>query len=136
MILVDTSVWSLAFRRRRSGLKEPDEARVLRELIEADEDVALPGIVLQEILSGIREEAQFERLKEILSGFPRILASERTHIEAAQIANLCRNKGVAVSTVDCLVAAQAIEHGAQLFTGDKDFIYMADHCGLKLLETN
>lgn len=132
MILVDTSVWSMAFRRRSSGVKEPDEARVLRELIEADEDVALPGIVLQEILSGVREEAQFERLKEVLLGFPRVLASEQTHIEAARITNTCRSRGVAVSTVDCLIAAMAIEHNAHLFTGDKDFTYMADHCALRL----
>jgi predicted nucleic acid-binding protein len=135
MILVDTSVWSVAFRRRSSEVKEPIEACMLRELIEADEDLALPGIVLQEILSGIREEVQFEKLKEILSGFPRILASEQTHIEAARIANICRSKGVAVSTVDCLIAAHAIELGARLFTGDKDFIYMADHCGLRLFES-
>ena len=134
MILVDTSVWSLAFRRRRSESSEPSEARILRELIEADEETALPGIVLQELLSGIREKAQFVRLEEILAGFPLILATQETHIEAANIANAYRSKGIATSTVDCLIAAMAIEHNAQLLTSDRDFVYMADHCALRLFE--
>jgi predicted nucleic acid-binding protein len=80
VILVDTSVWSIAFRRRRSESNEASEARVLRKLIEADAEIALPGIVLQELLSGIREKAQFARLEEILAGFPLILATQPTHI--------------------------------------------------------
>jgi predicted nucleic acid-binding protein len=101
-------------------------------LIEADEQIALPGIVLQEILSGIRERAQFERLEEVLAGFPVILATQKTHVEAAQISNRCRSKGIAISAVDCLIAAMAIEHNAQLLTSDTDFDYMANHCALRL----
>lgn len=134
MILVDTSVWSLAFRRRGSDAIEPVEARLLRELIEADEEIALPGIVFQELLSGTRGKAQFERLEEILAGFPVILATQQTHIEAARTANACRSKGVTSSAVDCLIAAMAIEHNAQLLTSDKDFVHMADHCELRLFE--
>jgi len=134
VILVDTSVWSLAFRRRRSESDEPSKAAVLRELIEADEEIALPGIVLQELLSGIREKAQFEKLEEILAGFPLLLATQQTHIKAARIANACRSKGIAVSAVDCLIAAMAIEHNAQLLTSDRDFVYMAEHCALRLFE--
>jgi hypothetical protein len=135
VILVDTSVCSLAFRRRRSGSNEPDEVRIFRDLIEADEEIALPGIVLHEILSGIREKAHFERLEEALAGFPVMLATQKTHIEAARIANMCRSKGIAISAVDCLIAALAIEHNAQLFTSDRDFVYMADHCALRLFES-
>jgi predicted nucleic acid-binding protein len=135
MILVDTSVWSLAFRRRKSGSEEAVESRVLRDLIEADEEIALPGIVLQEILSGVSEKAQFERLQGVLAAFPLVLATEQTHVEAARIANACRSRGVAVSTVDCLIAAMVIELNAQLFTADKDFVHMSDHCALRLLES-
>lgn len=134
MILVDTSVWSLVFRRRGSESNEPDEARIFRDLIQADEEIALPGIVLQEILSGIREKAQFERLEDVLAGFPVILATQKTHVEAARITNTCRTRGIAVSAVDCLIAAMAIEHNAQLFTSDRNFVYMADHCALRLFE--
>jgi predicted nucleic acid-binding protein len=104
-------------------------------LIEADEEIALPGIVLQEILSGVREQAQFERLEEALAGFPVILATQNTHIETARIANTCRSKGIAASAVDCLITATAIEHGARLFTSDKDFVFMSACCALRLLES-
>ncbi len=135
MILVDTSVWSLAFRRRKSGSAEPREAKTLRRLIEADEGIGVPGIVLQEILSGVREEARFEKLREAMAGFPLALATKCAHIEAARIANSCRRKGVAVSTIDCVIAAIAIEHNAQLFTTDKDFARIAEHCALSIFES-
>ncbi len=64
-----------------------------------------------------------------------MLATQKTHIEAARIANMCRSKGIAISAVDCLIAALAIEHNAQLFTSDRDFVYMADHCALRLFES-
>lgn len=132
MILVDTSVWSLAFRRRSKEAQEPAAVGVLRGLIEADHEVCLPGIVLQEMLSGIREIAQVQLLQTILAGFPLILATGKTHVEAARIANACRRQGVTSATVDCLIAALAIEHDAQLLTTDKDFVHMAQHCPLRL----
>ncbi|MEW6113080.1 MAG: PIN domain-containing protein, partial [Thermodesulfobacteriota bacterium] len=92
------------------------------------------GIVLQELLSGVRETAQFDELKEILTAFPIIVATAQTHIEAARIANVCRGKGIAISSVDCLIAAMTIEEDARLFTSDKDFAYMADHCALRLFQ--
>ncbi len=135
MIIVDTSVWSLALRRCKPGTEQPGEALTLRRLIEADEHVAVPGIVLQELLSGIRERSQFQRLKEVLSGFPVMLATEQSHVEAARISNTCRAKGIALSAVDCLIAATAIEHGARLFTVDRDFFHLSKHIRLKLFET-
>ncbi len=132
MILVDTCVWSKVLRRPREGEESSAEAQVLRRLIEADEEIGLPGIVLQEILSGLRDQAQFERLLIYLDSFPLILASRRTHIEAARIANACRRKGITTSTVDCLIAASAIEHDARLLTTDQDFTAMARHIDLKL----
>lgn len=103
-------------------------------MIESDEEIVLAGVVLQEILSGVRGEEQFDRLRAVLAGFPLILATEQTHIEAARLANACRAKGVAVSTVDCLIAALAIEHNARIFTTDKDFVHMAAHCDLQIFD--
>jgi hypothetical protein len=134
VILVDTSVWSLAFRRNKSGSAEFGDAEVLRRLIAGDESIGLPGIVLQELLSGVREELQFEKLRRAMAGFPIVLATKRAHIEAAQIANRCRRSGVVVSTVDCLIAAIAIEHKAQLFTTDKDFTRIAENCALTIFQ--
>ena len=125
MILVDTSVLSLAFRRRRSAsIGEHPAARQLRALVEEDEDVRLPGVVFQEILSGLRSERDFEVLRAAVAGFPLVLADGADHEAAGRLANQCRRAGVAATTVDCLIASQAIRRGARLFTTDADFSAM------------
>ena len=134
MILVDTSVLSLAFRRRIKTSPEPPFVQRLRRLVEEDQPVAVPGIVLQELLSGVRATNEFERLEDLMEGFPLILAAREHHIRAARIANTCRQAGITASTVDCLIAAMAIETKSQLLTSDEDFERMAPYCGLQLLK--
>ena len=131
MIFVDTCVWSLAFRRSNSKLIAK-EVVLLQELLAQDVPLAVVGIVLQELLSGLKEEAQFKRLQNLLADFPVILANEAHHVLAAQIANSCRQNGVATSATDCLIAAMCIENDAPLLTADKDFEQMARCCDLKL----
>ena len=135
MILLDTSVLSLAFRRRRVGEPEPQVAATLRRLVTEDAPVGVPGIVLQELLSGVRTAQEFDSLKTSMEGFPLVMAEPDDHVAAARIANACGRKGVPTSTVDCLIAALAISRRAALFTRDTDFIRMAPHCGLTLFNT-
>ena len=132
MIFLDTSILSLAYRRRRRFGPEPGTVSILRKMILEDVPLAVPGIVLQEILSGVRTEAQFGRLQRLLEAFPIISAEPRHHVLAARIANACRRKGVAASTIDCLIAALATSSDAFLFTLDEDFGRMAPVCGVKL----
>jgi predicted nucleic acid-binding protein len=133
MILLDTSLLSLAYRRKyRHGEEKPPVVKILHSMIEDDEPLAIPGIVFQEFLSGVREETQFQKLLELAQSFTLILATELHHLEAARIANHCRQAGVVTSTSDCLIAAMAIEQQAFLFTTDQDFVYMAHHCPLRL----
>ena len=132
MILLDTSILSLAYRRRRRAGPDPPIVGTLRELILQDVPLAIPGIVVQEVLSGVRTEAQFRRLEKLLEAFPIITAEPDHHVLAARITNACRRKGVAASTVDCLIAAIATSSDAFLFTLDEDFGRMASVCGMKL----
>jgi predicted nucleic acid-binding protein len=131
MIFVDTCVWSVAFRRRQESADIPI-INQLKILIEKEESLIVPGIVFQELLSGLKEEAQFNRMYQLITGFTILLANESQHKLVAQIANNCRRNGVVTSTSDCLIAAMAISYNAQLLTTDKDFSYMANYCDLKL----
>jgi predicted nucleic acid-binding protein len=134
LILLDTGVLSAVLRRRRRGNREERLAAQVTELLESDEEIALPGIVFQEILSGIAEAAHFEKvLGSVRESFPIVLAIEGDHEEAAKLANTAARRGVAVSAPDALIAAQAVRVGATLFTVDPDLVRIASFAGLRLL---
>jgi len=134
IIVLETSVLSLVFRRPRRVETQAVEARRLAELIQADEHLCIPGICMQELLSGVATEIQFTRLLRLIDPFSLLLASREIHLAAARIHAACRRAGVAASGPDCLIAATAIDAGGQLFTTDKDFARMQRHCGLVLFE--
>ena len=135
MILLDTSVLSAALRRRKAGPAETQLVSVLQGLLNTGQKVSVPGLVVQELLSGVREEAQFQRMKTILlRGYPIVTASIGDHLLAADITNQCRRRGVTVSAGDALIAALAINRRATLFSADRDFNDIAKATTLKLLE--
>jgi predicted nucleic acid-binding protein len=122
MILVDTPVWSLALRRKRSDLA-PEEMRTVDAFSRMIEDgrVELLGAVRQELLSGLREDAQFRKLRDYLRDFPDANVSTPDYEEAAHSNNRCRQAGIAASPTDMLLCAIAIRHKREIFTTDRDF---------------
>jgi predicted nucleic acid-binding protein len=134
VILLDTSVVSAILRRRRKGDAEQAVAARVASLLQGPENVAIPGIVLQEVLSGIADRRQHDRvLSGIRESFPVLLASQGDHLKAADLVNLGARAGVTLSTPDALIAAQAMNRGARLFSTDADFTGLAKLSGLKLL---
>lgn len=117
-VIVDTSVWSLAFRRR--AVPKSTEVVVLVRLVEQGL-VVLLGPVRQEVLSGIKHRDQFERLQERLSAFPDLELTTRDFETAAELCNLCMTKGVQASHTDFLIAAAAIIRGYAVLSADRDF---------------
>ena len=118
-VLVDTCVWSLALRR--SSLQDSAVVRELRELI-SEQRVVMLGPVRQEILSGIREESQFLRLKEHLRAFPDVPLEQNDFESGAEFFNICRRNGVQGSNTDFLICAAAIRLNIPIFSTDDDFI--------------
>jgi predicted nucleic acid-binding protein len=133
MVLVDTSVWSLALRRKPGHLsaRERRLTEALAELIREGR-VQLVGPVRQELLSGIREEAQFRRLRDYLRAFPEQSLRAEDYEEAAQMNNRCRSRGVAGSAIDFLICAAAQRRGWSIFTADRDFQNYAATLPLRL----
>jgi len=133
VILFDTSVLSCVLRRRHPGPAERRLRAVFDELMASDDPLCLPGIVLQEVLSGVRSERQFAELSgRVLAAFSILPEGVSEHVEAARVRNVCLAKGLNVSGVDCLIAACAITGGHELFTVDEDFEAIAKHTPLKL----
>jgi len=88
------------------------------------EPFALAGVVVTEILQGLKRDVS--RLEHYLSQWDMLEPKGfSTYREAAHIFRSARAKGVAVTTVDALIAAIALEHGATLFTLDKDVLRIA-----------
>ena len=129
-ILIDTSIWSLALRRQ-SGVVNP-ESVMLRTLIEQGEDIHLLGIILQEVLQGIRNPKDYHVLKDYLDAFPLIELTREDYIKAAELKNRLIKKGKQISTIDALIASASISNSCYLFTTDKDFEHIAQHSSLKL----
>lgn len=118
-VVVDTSVWSLALRRATPAPRSAVVAELGRLI--ADGRVVMLGPVRQELLSGIRELAQFERLREHLSAFPDLSLTAADFETAAAFFNACRAKGIQGSNTDFLICAAAARRGMAVFTTDKDF---------------
>jgi predicted nucleic acid-binding protein len=134
VILLDTGVVSAVLRRRRRGEFEQRVLDTVVSLLESHESVAVPGIVFQEVLSGIADVRQLRKvLRGIRDSFPVMLASEDDHLRAAQIANAAASKGIAASTPDTLIASQAVGLESDLLTLDPDFKYLAEFVELKVL---
>ncbi len=133
MILVDTSVWSLALRRRTV---EPSV--YVQELIELINDtrVQMIGSIRQEILSGIKVEAQFAALREQLRAFPDLPLSANDFEYAAELFNMLRSKGIQGSNTDFLICAVSLRHNMPIFTIDNDFCLFASHIPVRLHTVN
>src|SRR6058998_2110088 len=91
-VLVDTPVWSLALRRQRHSGNEAT-ASELASLVN-DGRVAIIGPIRQELLSGIKDPAQFDRLREHLRGFVDTDLAVDDYEQAAAFYNRCRGKGI------------------------------------------
>lgn len=117
--IVDTSVWSLALRRKTPSDPLP-QVLELQRLIVADEVVML-GLIRQEILSGIRNLDQFVRLKSYLQGFLDLQLNTADYETAAEFFNQCRRNGVQGSNTDFLICAVAHRRRYKILTEDQDF---------------
>jgi predicted nucleic acid-binding protein len=122
-VLVDTSVWSLALRRKGHSRNEPVTA-ALKTLVE-DGRVVVIGPIRQELLSGIKEQVQFDRLREHLRAFPDLPLTIEDHEEAAVFFNECRDRGIQGSNTDFLICSVAVRRGFSIFTSDDDFAHFA-----------
>jgi predicted nucleic acid-binding protein len=133
MILVDTSIWSLALRRRRTDLSSGEVAfrDELEQLVQTGK-AALIGAIRQELLSGIATRSSFESLRTYLAAFPDLLVSTKVHEAAAQCFNACRAKGVVGSPIDMLICAVAVDRNLPIFTADRDFTAYHKHLPIRL----
>ena len=129
-LFVDTSVWSLAFRRDVASAAP--EVRALRHALETDETIVTTGLILQELLQGFAGPRARKDIIDRFTALPLLTPDRQDHIDAAELRNRCRRAGVQIGTIDALLAQLCIRHGLTLLTTDHDFVLAAAHCPLRV----
>ena len=130
MVLVDTTVWVDFF-----GDRPLPHVEALQELIEDDADLCICGVILAEVLQGLRDEADHRKTKDYFEALILMPMRRGTYEKSAQIYRLLRKKGVTIrKPIDCMIASVAIEHNLPLLHNDRDFDNIAKHSKLKTVK--
>lgn len=127
-MLVDTSIWIDFFAARNTA-----QVAVLESSIDQREDLCLCGVVLTEVLQGIRDDKQYKQTESVLSNLIYLPMDQSTFLLAANIYRTLRSRGITIrNSVDCMIAAVCIEHKADLLHNDRDFDHIADVSDLQV----
>jgi predicted nucleic acid-binding protein len=129
-LFIDTSVWSLAFRR--DAPPDVPEVAMLRAALASGDDIASTGFVLLELLRGA---VPTKAKKAIAAAFGWITMIEPTlddYVGAADLGNTCRSSGVQLGTVDTLIAWLVVDRHFTLLSTDRDFQHAAPVVGMRV----
>lgn len=129
-LLVDTSVWSLALRRDVEVVVP--EVAALREALLGAQPVVTTGVVVQELLQGFVGPKDRDRLVERLTALDVVHPDLDDHIEAAEIRNVCRRRGVQIGTIDALLIQMCRRYDLVLLSSDGDFRSARAHVTFRL----
>jgi len=130
MLLVDTSVWSLALRRDIAATQP--EVWHLQQALLGEQTVVTTGLVLQELLQGFSGPKARGQIIDCFSSLPLVQPDRQDHVDAAALRTKCRQGGVQIGTIDALLAQLCIRHQLTLLTTDPDFAHAARHCQLRI----
>ena len=130
MVLVDTTVWIDFFAANLTP-----HTKQLENLIKDRADLCVCGVILTEVLQGIRNDSEFHKTKNLFTNLIFLPMPYSAYVRAAEIYRSLRRKGITIrKSVDCMIAAVALEHEMPLLHNDKDFIPIEKHFGLQRLQ--
>jgi hypothetical protein len=131
MVIVDTTVWIDFFSDKPSP-----EVQMLERFLTEGRDICLCGVILTEVLQGVREDNDCTKVLSRFDAFLFLGLNRRAFIKAAQIYRSLRRRGITIrKSVDCMIAAVAIEHDIPLLHNDRDFDPIEKFCGLKIVRS-
>ena len=130
MSLVDASVWIDFFAARATP-----EVLELKRLLNEGKRVYTCGVILTEVLQGIRKDEDYRRTLARFDDLGYLPMRRQMFLAAADMYRSLRRRGITIrNSVDCMIAAVAIEHDLPLLHNDRDFDPMEPHCGLKVVK--
>ena len=130
-VLIDTPIWSLAFRKKEISNAN---SKIVNNLVDfiRDARVAIIGDIRQEILSGISDKNKFYEIKNKMSVFSDYAVRTEDYEFAAECSNECRKNGIQGSHTDFLICAIAIKNDWEIFTEDTDFLRYEKYIPIKI----
>lgn len=123
-VLLDTTAWIDFLRPGTRALGD-----IASDLIAADRAV-ICGVVVTELLRGIRGAGELRQLQRMLEQIPRLDTIEQDWDDAGTTLCELRGKGVTVPLTDALIATVARRKGVAILTSDEHF----KHLGVDLFE--
>ncbi len=131
MILVDTTVWIDFFAARSLP-----HVVALETIIKGKENICICGIILAEVLQGIRQDTEFRKTRDLFKTLILLPMPYTVFLRSADIYRKLRKIGITIrKPLDCMIASVAIENDILLLHNDKDFQPIEKHCGLKVLSS-
>ena len=121
-ILADTSIW-IDFFKPASEIGNRLEAIIM------ENSVWVSGIVILELVQGVRSEEEKTKILETLSSLKYAEMTKSLWQKSGELSSALRKKGVTIPLSDIILAAISIEYNLQIFTIDKHF---KDIPGVKL----
>jgi len=110
---------------RRDEQPNSPELKILVKALDSGLEIYSTGIILQELLQGFSGAKASEAIVDRFSAIPMLVPESVDHIQAAEIRNKCRRKGVQGGTIDALIAQLSLRFKLALLTTDKDFKHMS-----------
>ena len=130
-LLVDTSVWSLAFRNNAPSTLP--KIRRLAQALREGEQVFTTGLVLQELLQGFPDDEARDLILERFSVLPHVVPDGRDYVDAAELRRRLASEGLRVGTIDALLAQLCLRHDLTLLTTDLAFNRVAEMTSLSVV---
>jgi len=113
-VLVDTSIW-VEFFKSESPIGKKLESLIIKN------SVWTCGIVLFELLQGVKSEAEKTKILDALLNLGYVEMSKSLWQKSADISASLKKQGLNLPLSDIFIAVIAIEHNLRIFTLDKHF---------------
>ncbi|MEW6456039.1 MAG: PIN domain-containing protein [Acidobacteriota bacterium] len=114
-ILVDSSIWIDFFKYKKS---KPGD--ILQNLLE-EENVATTGIIVAEILYGIKNAQEKKLVKDYLLALPFFESTREIWISTGDLAQKLSSQGLNIPISDILISTISIHYNGYIFTSDNHF---------------
>jgi len=121
-VLIDTCAWIDFFKSQTGSL-----GNQVAELIEVNQ-AAITGVVIAELLQGIKHENEGKRLQLLLKSIHYLSTEDSDWLQARQLAQQLWKKGLTLPLTGVLNATIAQRYAVPVLTLDKHFQHLSVVC--------